>query len=149
LNQSRLISKHHHIRDGGAFWMQSHSLRWGAYPWVGGVMSAAATDKSGESQVRKDDLFRECLQEHYEKLQILRATLGQIVARLEGFGQEVEDRITSNGYLTLVRKTFVSGIKQIPTRSGDCWCSWSRTLLVHESVRRHSSARFNPGLIIS
>ena len=78
----------------------------GSIPWVGGVMSAAAAYKSGESQLRKDDLFREWLQEHYEKLQILRETLSQMVARLEGFGQEVEDRITSQDYLVLVRKTF-------------------------------------------
>ncbi len=69
-------------------------------------MSAAATYKSSESQIRKDELFREWLQEHYEKLQILRATPGQMVARLEGFGQEVEERITSQDYLILVRKTF-------------------------------------------
>ena len=36
----------------------------------------------------------------------VRATLGKLVARLERFGQEVEERITSTEYLTLVRKTF-------------------------------------------
>lgn len=51
-------------------------------------------------------LLREWLQEHQEKLQELRATLGKLVARLEGFGQEVEERITSKDYLILVRKTF-------------------------------------------
>lgn len=78
----------------------------GSIPWVGGVISAAATYASGESQFKRDDLFREWLQEHHEKLQNLRATLSQMVTRLEGFGQEVEERITSQGYLGLVRKTF-------------------------------------------
>lgn len=78
----------------------------GSIPWVGGVISAAATYASGESQFQRDDLFREWLQEHHEKLQNLRRTLSQMVGRLEGFGQEVEERITSQDYLALVRKTF-------------------------------------------
>jgi hypothetical protein len=56
--------------------------------------------------VEKEGLLREWLQEHQEKLQNLRATLEQMVARLVGFGQEVEERITSEQYLMLVRKTF-------------------------------------------
>jgi hypothetical protein len=82
----------------------------GSIPWVGGVIaasaSAAASYRAGESQIEKEGLFREWLLEHQEKLQSLRATLGQMVGRLEGFGQEVETRITSEEYLTLVRKTF-------------------------------------------
>ena len=78
----------------------------GSIPWVGGVISAAATYASGESQFKRDDLFREWLQEHHEKLQYLRATLSQMVTRLEGFGEEVEERISSQDYLGLVRKTF-------------------------------------------
>jgi len=82
----------------------------GSIPWVGGVIAAASSAagryREGESQVQRDDLLREWLQEHQEKLQELRATLEQMVLRLEGFGDEVEDRITSEPYLTLVRKTF-------------------------------------------
>jgi len=62
--------------------------------------------RDGESQAERDDLLREWLQEHQEKLQKLRSTLGQMAFRLEGFGEEVEERITSEKYLTLVRKTF-------------------------------------------
>jgi hypothetical protein len=78
----------------------------GSIPWLGGVISAAAAFSAGESQVQRNDLLREWLQEHQEKLQKLRVTLGQMVARLEAFGQEVEERITSEEYLTLVRKAF-------------------------------------------
>jgi hypothetical protein len=78
----------------------------GGIPWVGGVISAAAAFKAGESEMQQNALLREWLQEHQEKLQELRATLGKLVARLDGFGQEVEERITSTEYLTLVRKTF-------------------------------------------
>lgn len=82
----------------------------GSIPWLGGVISAAASAaaafSAGESEVQRNDLLREWLQEHQEKLQKLRVTLEQMVARLEAFGQEVEERITSEEYLTLVRKTF-------------------------------------------
>ena len=78
----------------------------GGIPWVGGVISAAAAFKAGESEMQQNALLREWLQEHQEKLQELRATLRKLVARLEGFGQEVEERITSPEYLILVRKTF-------------------------------------------
>ena len=82
----------------------------GSIPWIGGVISAAASSASayraGESEIEKEGLFREWLQEHQAKLQNLRLTLAQMVGRLEGFGQEVEERITSEQYLTLVRKTF-------------------------------------------
>jgi hypothetical protein len=78
----------------------------GSIPWIGGVISAAAAYKAEGSEFQRDDLLREWLQEHHEKLQNLRATLAQMVGRLEGFGQEVEERITSQDYLGLVRKTF-------------------------------------------
>jgi hypothetical protein len=83
----------------------------GGIPWVGGVVSASlisgsAAFRAGEAETKRDDLLREWLQEHQEKLQNLRNTLEQMVLRLEGFGREVEERITSPAYLTLVRKTF-------------------------------------------
>src|ERR1700688_3484956 len=78
----------------------------GSIPWVGGVVSAAASYADGKSQVERQDLLREWLQEHQAKLHELRATLEQMAMRLEGFGKEVEERITSEEYLMLVRKTF-------------------------------------------
>jgi len=67
--------------------------------------SAIGKYRDGESQSQRDDLLTEWLQEHRERLQKLRATLEQMVLRLEGFGEEVEERIQSKEYLTLVRKT--------------------------------------------
>ena len=82
----------------------------GSIPWVGGVIavaaSAASKYKDGKSQEGRDDLLMEWLREHQEKLDKLRATLEQMVLRLEGLGVEVENRILSREYLTLVRKTF-------------------------------------------
>ncbi|HET9285267.1 MAG TPA: hypothetical protein VFR24_25220 [Candidatus Angelobacter sp.] len=82
----------------------------GGIPWVGGVIAAAsvAADKikSGEETAEKDSLLREWLQEHQKRLVALRATLDEMACRLEGFGEAMEERIISEDYLTLVRKTF-------------------------------------------
>lgn len=82
----------------------------GSIPWVGGVIAVAASAASkyrdNASQAVRDDLLMEWLREHEEKLQELRSTLEGMVLRLEGFGTEVEERIHSEEYLTLVRKTF-------------------------------------------
>jgi hypothetical protein len=82
----------------------------GSIPWVGGVIAAASAAagkyRDGEAVVEKEGLLREWLQQHQDKLQKLRATLEEIITRVEGFGGDVEKRITSEEYLTLVRKTF-------------------------------------------
>jgi hypothetical protein len=78
----------------------------GSIPWVGGVVSAAAAYKAEAAGIEKDSLLEEWLREHQGKLQQLRITLVGMIARLEGFGKEVEERIMSEEYLTLVRKTF-------------------------------------------
>jgi hypothetical protein len=82
---------------------------------------------AGESIAEKEGLLREWLQEHQEKLQDLRATLAQMVGRLEGFGHEVEERITSEQYLMLVRKTFREWDEADTAGS---FCSSSQMLLV-------------------
>jgi hypothetical protein len=78
----------------------------GSIPWVGGVLSATANYKFDESGIRGDTLRNQWLDEHHHKLQNLRATLEQIFARLDGFGEEINERIESQEYLGLVRKTF-------------------------------------------
>ncbi len=78
----------------------------GSVPWVGGVLAAAATFKFDESCIRGDKLRNQWLQEHHEKLGRLRATLAEMGARFEGLGEEIDDRIESEDYLALVRKTF-------------------------------------------
>lgn len=78
----------------------------GTIPWVGGAIAAGAAYAADQSGVRREDLLREWLEEHYAKLRLLQATLHEMAARLEGFGDEVERRILSEEYLQLVRKTF-------------------------------------------
>ena len=78
----------------------------GSVPWVGGVLAAAATFGFDESSAREDNLRNQWLLEHHQKLLRLRATLEEMVTRFEGLGDEIDDRIESEDYLTLVRKTF-------------------------------------------
>ena len=78
----------------------------GSVPWVGGVLAAAASYKFGGVDIQRDQLFKQWLEEHQLKLQMLRETLNQMFGRLEGLGQEIEERIASQQYLALVRKTF-------------------------------------------
>ena len=82
----------------------------GSIPWLGGVIAAASTAvasyQAGEAEAEKERLLKEWLQEHQDRLQKLRATLELIVLRLEGFGKEIDERIHSEQYLALVRKTF-------------------------------------------
>lgn len=78
----------------------------GSIPWVGGVLSAAATFRTGEADVRQDDLRTRWLQEHQHRLEELRATLSGIFSRLDSLGAEIDERIGSTQYLAIVRKAF-------------------------------------------
>ena len=80
----------------------------GCLPWVGSVISAAADVKAGHDQDKQNELQRLWLEEHKEKIQELGATLHEIITRLDGFGDEIQQRIQSNEYLALVRRTFSS-----------------------------------------
>lgn len=78
----------------------------GSIPWVGGVLSAAATFKSNQASAAQDDLRTRWLEEHQTKLSELRATLNTIFERLDNLGEEIDERIESPSYLSLVRKCF-------------------------------------------
>ena len=78
----------------------------GSIPWVGGVLSAAATFNVNEASVKQDDLRTRWLQEHQTKLSELRATLNAIFERLDNLGEEIDERIESPSYLSLVRQCF-------------------------------------------
>ncbi len=78
----------------------------GSIPWVGGVLSVAATYKFNESSIQGDTLRDQWLNEHRQKLLSLRETLEQIIGRLEKLGDEIDERIASPQYLALVPTTF-------------------------------------------
>lgn len=75
-------------------------------PWIGGVLSAVASLSAEKDQEGINDLQRMWLEEHKEKVKELSATLAEIFTRLDGFGDEVQERIESPSYLALVKKSF-------------------------------------------
>jgi len=75
-------------------------------PWVGGVLSAAEAFRTEEGSVRLNKLQTQWLEEHQRKILTLAATLHEIGHRLSDLGTEIEERIQSEEYLALVRKTF-------------------------------------------
>lgn len=78
----------------------------GSIPWVGGFLSAVASYKAEEASLKQNSLQTQWLEEHQEKLNLLRQTLEEIQGRFEKLGSSIDDRIQSEEYLTLVRKAF-------------------------------------------
>lgn len=77
-------------------------------PWVGGVFSAASSFSAETDQEQINDLHRLWLAEHEAKAGELLATLMEIFDRLDNFGDEIQERIESPEFLTLVKKNFRS-----------------------------------------
>jgi hypothetical protein len=75
-------------------------------PWIGGAFAAGMSYKLREGDVGRDLLVEKWLSEHQNKLVLLRLTIEEIVSRLDGLGNEIDERIKSEGYLALLRKTF-------------------------------------------
>lgn len=80
----------------------------GSIPWVGGVLGAAASLSAEKGQERLSDLQRLWLEEHRAKVQSLGAALNEIFGRFDGFGEHIQERIQSEEYLALVRRSFRS-----------------------------------------
>ena len=55
----------------------------GSIPWIGGFLSAAASLKTEQDNLRTDSLHTQWLEEHASKLASLRATLESVVQRFE------------------------------------------------------------------
>jgi hypothetical protein len=53
----------------------------GSIPWVGGVLAAMATYKFDEAGVRQDTLRSQWLEEHHQRLKLLRLTLSEVFER--------------------------------------------------------------------
>jgi hypothetical protein len=75
-------------------------------PWVGILMSAAANLKSEAESNYQNYLLKIWVEQHQRKLIELGQTLQEIQARFQNFGDEINQRIESEAYLALVRKTF-------------------------------------------
>lgn len=83
----------------------------GSIPWVGSYLSilgAIASLSAEFDQDKVNNMHKLWLEEHRSKLEELGRTLDEIFSRLDGFGEEIQQRIESPEYLTLVRKAFTS-----------------------------------------
>lgn len=78
----------------------------GSIPWVGGFISAAVSLKTEEGEVRTDNLQTRWLEEHARKIDDLMRVLADITQRFETLGSQIDERITSEEYLALVRRAF-------------------------------------------
>jgi hypothetical protein len=79
-----------------------------AIPWIGSIIGAVASLSAERDQEGINELHRLWLEEHQTKVADLGATFGEIFTRLDGFGEEVQDRIESPEYLALVKTCFRS-----------------------------------------
>jgi hypothetical protein len=75
-------------------------------PWVGGVLSAAESFRAEAAGVRQNSLQTQWLREHQRKIDVLWQALEEIQQRFQALGQDIDERLQSEEYLALVRKTF-------------------------------------------
>jgi len=78
----------------------------GSIPWVGGVIAASSALHGEKEQDKVNDLQKIWLEEHERKIEELYYTIYQIVEKLNSAGGEVDDRLESEEYLSIVRKGF-------------------------------------------
>ena len=78
----------------------------GSIPWVGALLSTAASFKIDGSAIKTSNLQLQWLEEHENKFKKLLMTLSEIDARFASIGDEIDERISSEDYLALVRKSF-------------------------------------------
>lgn len=78
----------------------------GSIPWVGGFLSAAVSIKTDEVKDKLDSLQRQWLEEHTRKIEELWKSMVEIFSRFESLGDQINERIQSPEFLSLVRKAF-------------------------------------------
>lgn len=77
-------------------------------PWVGSFLGAAGTYSAEVENEQLGELQRLWLKEHEAKLKRLGVTLASVLSRLDEFGDDFQERIQSEEYLSLVRQGFRS-----------------------------------------
>ncbi len=83
------------------------SLSWvGTIVGLGSILSASAALSAENEQGNNNKLFFLWMKEHGTKLKELGLTLSEMYARFESFGDRIKERIESEEYIALVRKTF-------------------------------------------
>jgi len=104
----------HHLQEEVDFFTGGRRAKYGRFalaalgsiPWVGGLLGAIANLHSEAEQGQINDLQRQWIEEHRERLNELGRALSEIVNRLEQLGPTVDERVQSEDYLNLVRHGF-------------------------------------------
>ena len=82
----------------------------GEIPWVGSLLTLLLTFREEAQEAQENELRQQWTEEHVAKLQLLGATLTDMLRRLEQLGaevgEEIDRRLQSEDYLKLVRKGF-------------------------------------------
>lgn len=78
----------------------------GSIPWVGGFIAAAAGIPGDERAAEAESLQSRWLAANQDRLDELGRTISDIEERFEKLGPNIEDRLESEEYLSLVRRTF-------------------------------------------
>lgn len=78
----------------------------GSIPWVGGFVAAAASMKTEQGDIRREQLQNQWLEEHTKKMGKLALNIGNISDRFDTIGEKIDERIESEEYLDIVRKAF-------------------------------------------
>lgn len=89
----------------------------GAIPFVGGILSAAASAWSESEQEAINKVFQQWKEMLEEELREKSETIIDIMARLDMQDEEIKNRISSNEYQALLKKLLETGLKSIPRKS--------------------------------
>ena len=77
-------------------------------PWIGSILSTGAAIQGEKEQGKINDLYEEWLKVHKEKIEQLMFSLNEMTSRLESIPEQLESRVYSEEYLSLVRRAFRS-----------------------------------------
>lgn len=77
-------------------------------PWVGPIISAQKEFSGDPEQNEVNELYQEWLKVHKHKIEDLMISLDEVTERLETVPDQLESRINSEEYLSLVRRAFKS-----------------------------------------
>ena len=78
----------------------------GCLPWVGPLFASATSYWADKGQAELNELYRQWLEQHHESMKKLQASLIEMITRLEQLNEDIEQRIQSEAYLSLVRRAF-------------------------------------------
>lgn len=78
----------------------------GSFGWIGGVLGASANLQAEREQGRENILIKKWLEEHQQKIDELAATFTSMAQKLDQFGEQIEERLQDESYLSLVRQGF-------------------------------------------